>query len=128
GGGGGGGGRGRWGAGAAGGDQRERGVLLPGAATGLRGAAGFPPLAGARRERYLAAARRLGEPAIARLWAQGLAMSGEAAVALALDVPQGAAGGRGTVTLAAVRAPGAVLPRPLAPPGRHGAGAVARGP
>jgi DNA-binding NarL/FixJ family response regulator len=82
----------------------------------LREAAGFPALAGARVERYLASARSLGEPAVARLWARGLAMSGEEAVALALDVPQ--EGGRGTVTLAAAGGypvppalPGALTPR-----------------
>jgi hypothetical protein len=36
--------------------------------------------------RYLASARHLGESAVARLWAQGLALSSEAAVALAVDV------------------------------------------
>src|SRR5207302_207198 len=35
----------------------------------------------------LTPARRLGEAAVARLWAHGLAMSSEAAVALALDMP-----------------------------------------
>jgi len=92
-------------------------VQLTAAASALREAAGFPALAGARVERYLASARTLGEPAIARLWAQGLAMSGEEAVALALDGP-GEEGGRDTVTLAVVGAyqappalPGALTPR-----------------
>ena len=44
----------------------------------------FPPLPGARVEKYLAPARRLGEPAVARAWAQGLAVNADAAVALAL--------------------------------------------
>jgi predicted ATPase/DNA-binding CsgD family transcriptional regulator len=92
-------------------------VQLTAAASALREAAGFPALAGARVERYLASARPLGEPAIARLWAQGLALSGEEAVALALAGPAGP-GGRDPVTLAAVRAspvppalPGALTPR-----------------
>jgi len=92
-------------------------VRLTAAASALREAAGFPALAGARVERYLASARPLGEPAIARLWAQGLAMSGEEAVALALDGPQEEEG-RDAVTLAAVAAyqvppalPGALTPR-----------------
>ena len=36
-------------------------------------------------ERSLGPARRLGEPAVERLWAQGLAAGGDAAVELALD-------------------------------------------
>ena len=72
-------------------DRPELAVQLTAAASALREAAGFPALSGARAERYLAPARRLGEPAIARLWAQGLAMSSDAAVALALGAPQAAA-------------------------------------
>jgi predicted ATPase/DNA-binding CsgD family transcriptional regulator len=98
-------------------NRPELAVRLAAAATALREAAGFPPLPGARMERHLAPARRLGEPAIARLWAQGLAMTSDAAVALALDAQQ-AAGGRGTITLTAVGAyevaaalPGTLTPR-----------------
>jgi DNA-binding NarL/FixJ family response regulator len=41
-----------------------------------------------RTEGYLGPARaRLGETTVARLWTQGLAMTAEAAVALALDMP-----------------------------------------
>jgi predicted ATPase/DNA-binding NarL/FixJ family response regulator len=65
----------------------ERAVQLTAAASALREAAGLPALAGARVERYLASARRLGEPAIERLWAQGLALPGEAAITLALEMP-----------------------------------------
>src|SRR5581483_10818861 len=68
-------------------NRPELAVQLTAAATALREAAGLPPLPGARTESYLAPARRLGEAAVARLWAQGLAMSSEEAVALALDVP-----------------------------------------
>jgi DNA-binding CsgD family transcriptional regulator len=91
-------------------------VQLTAAASALREAAGFPALPGARVERQLASARPLGEPAIARLWAQGLAMSGEEAVALALDGPRDESG-RDTVTLAVVAyqappaLPGALTPR-----------------
>jgi DNA-binding CsgD family transcriptional regulator len=99
-------------------DRPELAVHLTAAASALREAAGFPALSGARAERYLAPARRLGEPAIARLWAQGLAMGSDAAVALALSAPQETDGGRDTVTLAAVGAyemaaapPGTLTPR-----------------
>jgi len=61
-------------------------VQLAAAAAALRESAGVPPLAPGRTEKYLASARHLGESAVARLWAQGLALSSEAAVALAVDV------------------------------------------
>jgi predicted ATPase/DNA-binding CsgD family transcriptional regulator len=113
-------------------NRPELAVQLAAAATALREAAGFPVLAGARAERYLAPARRLGEPAVARLWARGLAMSGEAAVALALGVPQAAAsagGGRDTITLTAVGADevAALLPGTLTPRERQVAAQVAKG-
>jgi len=99
-------------------DRPELAVQLTAAASALREAAGFPTLSGARTERYLAPARRLGEPVIARLWAQGLAMGSDAAVALALSAPQEANGGRDAVTLAAVGTyevaaapPGTLTPR-----------------
>jgi predicted ATPase/DNA-binding CsgD family transcriptional regulator len=81
----------------------EQAVRLTAAATALRETAGLPALSGARVERYLAAARRLGEPAIARLWTQGLALPAEAAVALALGEPgpQETIGGRATVAVTA---------------------------
>ena len=68
-------------------NQPERAVQLAAAATALRETAGLPPLSGARTESYLTPARRLGDAAVARLWAQGRAASSEAAVALALDLP-----------------------------------------
>jgi predicted ATPase/DNA-binding CsgD family transcriptional regulator len=99
-------------------DQPELAVQLTAAASALREAAGFPALSGARTERYLAPARRLGEPVIARLWARGLAMGSDAAVALALSAPQEGDGGRHAVTLTAVGAyevaaapPGTLTPR-----------------
>ncbi len=87
-------------------NRPELAVQLAAAANALREAAGLPVLSGARLERYLAAGRRLGEPAVARLWAQGLAMNSDAAVALALGVPQAATaeGGRDTVALTTVGA------------------------
>jgi hypothetical protein len=58
---------------------------LAAAAAALRESAGVAPLPAARTETCLAAARHLGEATVARLWAQGLALSSEAAVALAAD-------------------------------------------
>jgi predicted ATPase/DNA-binding CsgD family transcriptional regulator len=85
-------------------DRPQQAVRLVAATTALREAAGLPALSGARVERYLAPARRLGEPAVARLWAEGLALSGEAAVTLALDPPpqeeSGASRGPALVTAA----------------------------
>jgi DNA-binding NarL/FixJ family response regulator len=78
---------------AAQGNEPELTVLLTAAATALREAAGLPALSGARAERYLASARRLGEAAISRLWAQGLAMDSESAVLLALRDPAQEPGG-----------------------------------
>jgi predicted ATPase/DNA-binding CsgD family transcriptional regulator len=95
----------------------ELAVHLAAAANALREAAGLPVLSGARLERYLAAGRRLGEPAVARLWAQGRALSSDAAVALALGLPQ-APDAAGSVALTTVGAyetgpapPGTLTPR-----------------
>jgi predicted ATPase len=60
-------------------------VQLTAAAAALRERAGLPPWRGT--ESCLAPARRLGEAAVARLWAHGLAMSSESAIALALEAP-----------------------------------------
>ena len=65
----------------------ELAVQLAAAATALREMAGLRPLSGARVEALLAPARRLGDAAVARLWASGRALTSEAAVALALDAP-----------------------------------------
>src|SRR5215470_18186602 len=109
-------------------DRPELAVQLTAAAGALREAAGFPALSGARAERYLAPAQRLGEPAIARLWAQGLAIGSDAAVALALSAPLEADGGRGPVTLAAVGAyEAAAPPSTLTPREREVAALVASG-
>ena len=76
-------------------NQAERTVQLAAAATALRESAGVLPLPPARIETYLASARHLGEPTVARIWAQGLTLSSEAAVALAIDTrsPKPADGG-----------------------------------
>ena len=68
-------------------EQPEQAVLLTAAAAALRETAGVPPLPKARIDGYLAPARHLGEAGVTRLWEQGRAMSGEEAVALALEVP-----------------------------------------
>jgi predicted ATPase/DNA-binding CsgD family transcriptional regulator len=97
----------------------ERAVQLAAAAAALREAAGLPPLSGARTERYLVPARSLGEPVVGRLWAQGLAMTGDTAVALALDgplIPDVAAAGHGNAVTAAARATAAGSLAPAATP------------
>ncbi len=95
-------------------------VRLTAAASTLRESAGFPAIPGARIERYLVPARRdLGEPAVARLWAAGAALSADEAVALALGaVPakpgNGAgpgAGARGNGSGPAVTPPSTLTPR-----------------
>jgi predicted ATPase/DNA-binding CsgD family transcriptional regulator len=100
-------------------DRPERAVRLTAAASALREAAGLPALSGARVERSLAPARQLGEPAVARLWAQGLALTADAAVALALDgtEPADATAGRDAAAATAGAyevpdpRPGALTPR-----------------
>jgi predicted ATPase/DNA-binding CsgD family transcriptional regulator len=74
-------------------------VRLTAAASTLRQSAGFPPIPGARIERYLAPARRdLGEPEAARLWAAGAELSADEAVALALAaMPAESGNGAGPV-------------------------------
>ncbi len=97
-------------------DRAELAVQLVAAATALREKAGLPPLPGARTDAYLAPARRLGEPAIARLRARGLAMDTETAVALALRTPP-AASADGNPPLTIVTAPDTAgeTPRPGGP-------------
>jgi predicted ATPase/DNA-binding NarL/FixJ family response regulator len=106
-------------------EQPERAVLLTAAAAALREAAGVPPLARARTERYLAPARHLGEAAVTRLWAQGQAMSGEAAVALALEAPDPPRVTGGYPALSVV--PGLAGPRSLTPRENQIAALVAGG-
>ena len=87
----------------------EQAVRLTAAASALREAAGLPALSGARVEKYLAPARRLGEPAITRSWAQGLALTADAAVALALGEEADRSGAPPLTTAGANAAAG---PRP----------------
>ena len=82
----------------------EVAVQLTAAATALRETAGLPPLSGARAERNLAPARRLGDAAVARLWARGLALSSEEAVDLALAEDRPAATEDGRRKLSVVHA------------------------
>jgi predicted ATPase/DNA-binding CsgD family transcriptional regulator len=65
--------------------NRERSVLLAAAAAALRDRSGLPPLPGARTDRYLAAARGLGDATVTRLWARGRGLPAEESIALALD-------------------------------------------
>jgi predicted ATPase/DNA-binding CsgD family transcriptional regulator len=82
----------------------QAGLRLAGAVTTLRQEAGLPPMPGARTQRYLDAAAGLGQHVVARLWAEGAAMSSADAVRLALGPPRpaevpaayGPAGGPGT--------------------------------
>ncbi len=100
-------------------NRPERAVELTAAATALREAAGLPALPGARTERYLASARRLGQTVIGRLWAQGLALTRDAALALALESPPATGvGGASAAAIAAVEPhdraatlPGTLTPR-----------------
>jgi len=96
-------------------DEPERAVLLAAAATALRETAGLPPLSGARTERYLAPARRLGDAAVAELWARGLELSPAAAIAVALEppAPPAAPGESAAAALAATAT--ASLPSVLTP-------------
>jgi predicted ATPase/DNA-binding CsgD family transcriptional regulator len=94
--------------------EPDRVVQLTAAASALRDAAGLPALRGARLDRYLAPARdKLGPADIGRLWAQGLALNTDAAVALALNAPS-----QGALSLDAPGLSGAPqdVPVPATPP------------
>jgi len=93
-------------------EQPERAVQLAAAAAALRESAGVPPLPPARTETCLAPARHLGEAAIARLWAQGQALSSEAAVALAVGTRPSKAAADGGARALTRAEPGATLPSP----------------
>lgn len=62
-----------------------RSVLLAAAAGALRERSGLPSLPGARTDRFLTAARGLGDDTVTRLWARGRGLSAEEAIALALE-------------------------------------------
>ena len=71
-------------------EQRpDRAVPLAAAAAALREAAHLPPQPAARTERYLAAARGLGQEAVTRLWAHGAGLDASSAVELALAAAPG---------------------------------------
>jgi predicted ATPase/DNA-binding CsgD family transcriptional regulator len=93
--------------------EPELAVQLIAAAAALREGAGLPPIRGAQTERYLAAARHLGELALARLWAQGRALTPEQAVELALAEPSASPVDTADVhRLGAIKTPpGALTPR-----------------
>ena len=65
----------------------DQAVPLAAAAAALREAAHLPPRPAAWTERYLAAARGLGQEAVTRLWAQGAGLDASSAVELALAAP-----------------------------------------
>jgi predicted ATPase len=65
----------------------ERAVQLTAAATALRQAAGLPLLPAARTGPAIASAQHLGEAVISQLWTQGLRMTSDEAVALAVRAP-----------------------------------------
>jgi predicted ATPase/DNA-binding CsgD family transcriptional regulator len=110
-------------------DRPGQAVQLAAAAAALRDSAGLPPLSGARAQTYLAPARRLGQPAVARLWAQGQALSSDAAIALALDPspPSAAADGSAPLTLLKTGQEPDASPSPLTRREYQIAGLVASG-
>jgi predicted ATPase/DNA-binding NarL/FixJ family response regulator len=98
----------------------ERVVVLTAASAGVRAESGLPPLPGPRADRYLAAARHLGEDAIDRLWSRGLSLSAEAAIDLAIESAAGRPTGRSNAQAPAdalsaspVSLPGALTRREL---------------
>ncbi len=93
-------------------NQPERAVQLAAAAATLRESAGVPPLPPARTDTYLAPARHLGQAAIARLWAQGQALSSEAAVALATGTRPSKEAADGDARALTLAGPEATLPPP----------------
>jgi predicted ATPase/DNA-binding CsgD family transcriptional regulator len=100
-------------------EQRpDRAVQLAAASAALRELAGLPSLSGARAERYLAAARGLGEDVASQLWAQGSGLDASTAVDLALQAPGAAppgdgAGRRAEPGAKVTAAPGGLTPREL---------------
>ena len=100
--------------------QPERALQLAAAAAAVRESARVPPLPPARTETYLAPARHLGDAAVARLWAQGLALSSEAAVTLAVDMRPSKAADGDVRALTVAAEPEATLPSPSPAVGRMG--------
>jgi predicted ATPase/DNA-binding CsgD family transcriptional regulator len=96
-------------------EQPERAVRLAAAAAALRDAAQLPPRPAAWRDRYLAAARDLGQDAVSLLWEQGSGLDASSAVQLALEGdPQPAADSPGAAPPAGrPAAAGGLTPREL---------------
>ncbi len=99
-------------------EQRpDRAVQLAASAAALREQAHLPSLSGTRTERYLTAARGLGQETITQLWEQGSALDASAAVDLALTMPDdtGAGEASGPRSRPGTRAPapGGLTPREL---------------
>jgi hypothetical protein len=69
-------------------NQPGRAIQLIAAATALRQASGIPLLPAARTGSAAAMAQHLGESAFSLLWAEGLQLSSEDAVALAVSPPE----------------------------------------
>jgi predicted ATPase/DNA-binding CsgD family transcriptional regulator len=90
------------------------GILLAAAVTALREEAQLPPVPGARIQRFLDAAAGLGQHAIARLWAEGTALTSADAVQLAVGESGPAAAG--DQELPAGQARGVAVPAPRASP------------
>jgi predicted ATPase/DNA-binding CsgD family transcriptional regulator len=93
----------------------ERAVRLAAAAAALREAAHLPPRPAAWADRYLAAARGLGEDEAGRLWQQGSGLDASSAVELALEGSAQTATGSASATPPAGRLaiPGGLTPREL---------------
>jgi predicted ATPase/DNA-binding CsgD family transcriptional regulator/tetratricopeptide (TPR) repeat protein len=93
----------------------ERAVRLAAAAAALREAAHLPPRPAAWADRYLAAARDLGEGEAGRLWEQGSGLDASSAVELALEGGPQPATGSASATPPAGRlaTPGGLTPREL---------------
>jgi DNA-binding CsgD family transcriptional regulator len=102
-------------------------VQLTGAVTTLRREARLPPLPGARTQRLLDSAAGLGQHAIARLWAEGAAMTSADAgrIALGDDAEDGPASRATTATGPATAAPDAAV---QAATGQAASGPAAPGP
>jgi hypothetical protein len=94
-------------------ERPDLAVQLAAAAAALRERAGLPP--GRGTESCLASARPLGEAVVARLWARGLAMSSETAIALALETPPAATPPLETPSSAARPTPALTLAPPHGP-------------
>jgi predicted ATPase/DNA-binding CsgD family transcriptional regulator len=111
--------------------QGRLAVLLSAAAAALREAAGLPAAPARRTQQYLDAAGGLGQEALTELWGQGLSLSPDAAVTLALSSgPPGtvnspgsgdesdeeAAAGSPDTPRPPLSPPAPLAPPPLAPP------------